>query len=73
MNFYQTKKKKGIIAEIYLIWYIVVGNVGELTETEREGFEPSVNKSLHSSSNATPWTTRPSLLHNLIIDQKLSE
>ena len=39
-------------------------NVGELRETEREGFEPSVNKSLHSSSNATPWTTRPSLLHN---------
>ena len=34
--------------------FIVVGNVGELTETEREGFEPSVNKSLHSSSNATP-------------------
>ena len=31
--------------------------------TEREGFEPSVNKSLHSSSNATPSTTRPSLLH----------
>ena len=28
----------------YLIWYIVVGNDGELTETEREGFEPSVNK-----------------------------
>ena len=40
------------------IWYIAVGNVGELGEgTEREGFEP--NKSLHSSSNATPWTARP--------------
>lgn len=57
----------------YLIWYIVFSNVGELRETEREGFEPSVNKSLHSSSNATPWTTRPSFLHNLIIDQKPSE
>lgn len=42
-----------------------VWSIGELGEgTEREGFEPSVNKSLHSSSNATPWTTRPSLLHN---------
>lgn len=49
----------------FLIWYIAVSNIGELGEgTEREGFEPSVNKSLHSSSNATPWTTRPSLLHN---------
>ena len=37
------------------IWYIAIGNVYELGEgTEREGFEPSVNKSLHSSSNATP-------------------
>ena len=30
-------------------------NIDKLSEgTEREGFEPSVNKSLHSSSNATP-------------------
>ena len=43
----------------------MVGDVGELgVGTEREGFEPSVNKSLHSSSNATPWTTRPPFLHN---------
>lgn len=35
--------------------YISVSNVRDLGEgTEREGFEPSVNKSLHSSSNATP-------------------
>jgi hypothetical protein len=32
----------------------VIANIDELRETEREGFEPSVNKSLHSSSNATP-------------------
>ena len=33
----------------------VVNKMGLLSEgTEREGFEPSVNKSLHSSSNATP-------------------
>ena len=33
----------------------VYSKIGELSEgTEREGFEPSVNKSLHSSSNATP-------------------
>lgn len=39
--------------------------IGKFVEgAEREGFEPSVNKSLHSSSNATPSTTRPSLLHN---------
>lgn len=38
--------------------------IGELVEsTEREGFEPSVNKSLHNSSNVTPSTTRPSLRH----------
>ena len=49
-----------------MIWYIVILNVDELRKTEREGFEPSVNKSLHSSSNATPWTARPSLLHNLL-------
>lgn len=48
-----------------VIWYITVSNIGTFGKgTEREGFEPSVNKSLHSSSNATPWTTRPSLLHN---------
>lgn len=47
------------------IWGITVSNIGPVGKgTEREGFEPSVNKSLHSSSNATPWTTRPSLLHN---------
>lgn len=47
------------------IWSSVVSQIGLLSEgTEREGFEPSVNKSLHSSSNATPWTTRPPLLHN---------
>jgi hypothetical protein len=32
----------------------VIANIDELRETEREGFKPSVNKSLHSSSNATP-------------------
>lgn len=33
----------------------VFDKMGLLSEgTEREGFEPSVNKSLHSSSNATP-------------------
>lgn len=49
----------------FLIGSIAVSNIGKLGEgTEREGFEPPVNKSLHSSSNATPWTTRPSLLHN---------
>lgn len=49
----------------FLLRDIVVSNIGELAQgTEREGFEPPVNKSLHSSSNATPWTTRPSLLHN---------
>lgn len=57
--------KKGLTVGIFVIWYSAVSNIGELGEgTEREGFEPSVNKSLHSSSNATPWTTRPSLLHN---------
>lgn len=44
-----------------LLW---IRLVNWLKGTEREGFEPSVNKSLHSSSNATPSTTRPSLLHN---------
>lgn len=64
-----------MLSIVIWIWYIVIGNVGDSIETEREGFEPSVNKSLHSSSNATPWTTRPSLLHNhnLIINQKPSE
>jgi hypothetical protein len=46
----------------YLICYIVIVNVDKLRKSEREGFEPSVNKSLHSSSNATPSTARPSLL-----------
>ena len=43
----------------------MVSKIGKLGEgKEREGFEPSVSKSLHSSSSATPSTTRPSLLHN---------
>ena len=47
---------KGIIVGIncYLICYTVIANIDELRETERKGIEPSVNKSLHSSSNATP-------------------
>ena len=37
------------------IYSVLVNKTGLLSEgTEREGFEPSVNKSLHSSSNATP-------------------
>ena len=43
----------------------MVSQIGKLGEgKEREGFEPSVSKSLHSSSNATLSTTQPSLLHN---------
>ena len=47
---------KGIIVGIncYLIFYTVIANIDELRETEREGFEPSLNKSLHSSSYSTP-------------------
>ena len=55
-----------IIASI-VIWFDIFRSitlVNWVKDTEREGFEPSVNKSLHSSSNATPWTTRPSRLHN---------
>ncbi len=47
--------------EIYYCYFWLL--VKSSTKTEREGFEPPVNKSLHSSSNATPWTTRPSLLY----------
>lgn len=37
------------------IYRFVFSQIGQVSEgSEREGFEPSVNKSLHSSSNATP-------------------
>lgn len=51
----ESKKKVWLLEVSIGILYMAVGNVGELGKgTEREGFEPPVNKSLHSSSNATP-------------------
>ncbi|THF96087.1 hypothetical protein TEA_004225 [Camellia sinensis var. sinensis] len=47
-----TKLRKKISREIYEDRISNIGTLGK--GTEREGFEPSVNKSLHSSSNATP-------------------
>ena len=47
--------KEGLTIGIMVSIPVVVSKFGEFSEgTEREGFEPSVNKSLHSSSNATP-------------------
>ena len=38
--------------------FLIVRNVGELDKsTKSEGFEPFVNKGLHSSSTAMPGTT----------------
>lgn len=63
---YIKERSNCFVLEYNFIYFtLLVSKISELDEgTEREGFEPSVNKSLHSSSNATPSTTRPSLLHN---------
>lgn len=66
---------KGIIVGIncYLIWYIVIVNIDELREMEREGFEFLVNKSLYSSFNVMFWIVWLFFLYNFIMENKLSE
>ncbi|KAF4392557.1 hypothetical protein G4B88_015200 [Cannabis sativa] len=45
---------KGLTVGVGIMASISITLVNWVKDTEREGFEPSVNKSLHSSANAMP-------------------